>query len=74
MRWRRVKEVAVFAAASEAFSQRNINCSISESLERFAPIMEAARQQASPCAVMCPACWVALMKARSRRTSGGGRA
>ncbi|WP_426139618.1 hydroxymethylglutaryl-CoA lyase [Pseudomonas sp. DWP3-1-2] len=38
-----VKEVAVFAAASQAFSQRNINCSISESLERFAPIMEAAR-------------------------------
>lgn len=37
------KEVAVFAAASETFSQRNINCSISESLERFAPIMEAAR-------------------------------
>ena len=39
-----VKEVAVFAAASEAFSQRNINCSISESLERFVPIMDAARQ------------------------------
>ncbi|MGA8137698.1 hydroxymethylglutaryl-CoA lyase [Pseudomonas sp. MWU12-2345] len=39
-----VKEVAVFAAASEAFSQRNINCSISESLERFLPIMDAARQ------------------------------
>ncbi len=39
-----VKEVAVFAAASEAFSQRNINCSISESLERFAPIMAAAKQ------------------------------
>lgn len=39
-----VKEVAVFAAASEAFSQRNINCSISASLERFAPIMSAARQ------------------------------
>ncbi|MDR9877907.1 hydroxymethylglutaryl-CoA lyase [Pseudomonas allii] len=39
-----VKEVAVFAAASEAFSQRNINCSISESLERFAPIMASARQ------------------------------
>ncbi|KQM54073.1 hydroxymethylglutaryl-CoA lyase [Pseudomonas sp. Leaf15] len=39
-----VKEVAVFAAASEAFSQRNINCSISDSLERFAPIMAAARQ------------------------------
>jgi len=39
-----VKEVAVFAAASEAFSQRNINCSISESLERFVPIIEAAKQ------------------------------
>ncbi|WP_268800922.1 hydroxymethylglutaryl-CoA lyase [Pseudomonas huanghezhanensis] len=38
-----VKEVAVFAAASESFSQRNINCSISESLERFVPLMEAAR-------------------------------
>jgi hydroxymethylglutaryl-CoA lyase len=38
-----VKEVAVFAAASEAFSQRNINCSISESLARFSPIMESAR-------------------------------
>lgn len=38
-----VKEVAVFAAASEAFSQRNINCSISESLERFVPLMDAAR-------------------------------
>ena len=40
----RVKEVAVFAAASEAFSQRNINCSICESLQRFVPIMDAARQ------------------------------
>ncbi|MEE1886744.1 hydroxymethylglutaryl-CoA lyase [Pseudomonas carassii] len=40
-----VKEVAVFAAASEAFSQRNINCSISDSLKRFEPIMEAARSQ-----------------------------
>lgn len=39
-----VGEVAVFAAASEAFSKRNINCSISESLERFAPIMAAASQ------------------------------
>ena len=39
-----VKEVAVFAAASQAFSQRNINCSISESLERFTPIIDAARQ------------------------------
>ncbi|MBJ9973828.1 hydroxymethylglutaryl-CoA lyase [Pseudomonas sp. S75] len=39
-----VREVAVFAAASEAFSQRNINCSIAQSLERFEPIMDAARQ------------------------------
>ena len=38
-----VKEVAVFAAASEAFSQKNINCSISDSLERFVPVMEAAK-------------------------------
>ncbi|TDT99198.1 hydroxymethylglutaryl-CoA lyase [Azorhizobium sp. AG788] len=37
------QEVAVFAAASEAFSQKNINCSITESLARFAPVMEAAR-------------------------------
>ncbi len=36
-------EVAVFAAASESFSQRNVNCSIAGSLARFAPIMEAAR-------------------------------
>jgi isopropylmalate/homocitrate/citramalate synthase len=36
-------EVAVFAAASETFSQRNINCSIAESLDRFAPVFEAAR-------------------------------
>jgi len=39
-----VKEVAVFAAASEAFSQRNINCSIAESLKRFEPLMDTARQ------------------------------
>lgn len=37
-------EVAVFSAASEAFTQKNINCSIAESLERFAPIMETAKQ------------------------------
>jgi hydroxymethylglutaryl-CoA lyase len=36
------EEVAVFTAASEAFNQKNINCSIAESLERFAPIMERA--------------------------------
>jgi hydroxymethylglutaryl-CoA lyase len=39
-----VEEVAVFAAASEAFSQKNINCSIAESLDRFAPVLEAAKK------------------------------
>ena len=39
-----VKEVAVFAAASEGFSQKNLNCSISASLARFVPIMAAAQQ------------------------------
>ena len=38
-----VKEVAIFASASESFSQKNINCSIKESFERFAPVMEMAR-------------------------------
>jgi len=38
-----VEEVAVFAAASESFSRRNINCSIDESLERFHPVMDLAR-------------------------------
>jgi hydroxymethylglutaryl-CoA lyase len=37
-------EIAVFAAASETFSQRNINCSIRESLDRFAPVLAAARE------------------------------
>jgi len=37
------EEVAVFAAASEAFSQQNINCSIAESLERFRPVLAAAQ-------------------------------
>jgi isopropylmalate/homocitrate/citramalate synthase len=36
------REVAVFAAASETFSQRNINCSIAESLQRFAPVFAAS--------------------------------
>jgi hydroxymethylglutaryl-CoA lyase len=38
------KEVAVFAAASEAFSKKNINCSIEESLQRFSPVVDAAKQ------------------------------
>ena len=37
-------EVAIFGAASEAFSRKNINCSIAESLDRFRPVAEAARQ------------------------------
>ena len=36
-------EIAVFGAASESFSRRNINCSIAESLDRFVPVAEAAR-------------------------------
>jgi hydroxymethylglutaryl-CoA lyase len=38
-----VEEIAVFASASETFSQKNINCSISESIERFRPVMDAAK-------------------------------
>ncbi len=40
-----IDEVAIFAAASETFSQKNINCSIAESLERFAPVAERAKQR-----------------------------
>ena len=52
--------VVVFAAASEAFSQRNINCSIAESIERFAPVVAAAHaagitvRGAISCTVGCP--------------------
>jgi hydroxymethylglutaryl-CoA lyase len=53
-------EIVVFAAASEAFSQRNINCSIAESMTRFAPVVAAARaagiyvRGAMSCTVGCP--------------------
>jgi len=53
-------EVAIFGAASETFSQRNINCSISESIERFRPIAEAAKTDGIPvrgyisCVIACP--------------------
>ena len=53
-------EIVVFGAASEAFSQKNINCSIAESIERFAPVVEAARAKgihvrgALSTAVGCP--------------------
>ena len=39
------EEIAVFGAASEAFSRKNINCSIAESLARFAPVVQAAKQR-----------------------------
>lgn len=54
------KEVAVFAAASEGFSQKNINCSIAESIDRFVPVFEAAKRQGIKvrgyvsCVVACP--------------------
>jgi hydroxymethylglutaryl-CoA lyase len=38
-------EVAIFGAASEAFSKKNINCSIAESLDRFRPVVEAAKKE-----------------------------
>ncbi|MBN7798301.1 hydroxymethylglutaryl-CoA lyase [Parahaliea mediterranea] len=53
-------EIAVFAAASEGFSQKNINCSVAESLERFAPVATAAREAGLPvrgyvsCVLGCP--------------------
>jgi len=56
----RADEVAIFAAASETFSRRNINASIAESLARFAPVAEAARADGIrlrayvSCAVVCP--------------------
>ena len=37
------EEIAIFASASESFSQKNINCSIAESFDRFLPVMEGAR-------------------------------
>ncbi|MFJ1267245.1 hydroxymethylglutaryl-CoA lyase [Legionella lytica] len=40
-----VKEIAVFTAASEAFNERNINCSINESIERFKPVLALAKEQ-----------------------------
>lgn len=39
-----VKEIAIFAAASESFTQKNINCSIEESITRYSEVMEQARQ------------------------------
>ena len=56
----RPDEVVVFGAASQAFSQRNINCSIEQSIERFAPVVAAAHEaglkvrSAISCALGCP--------------------
>ena len=56
----RADEIAIFGAASEGFSQKNINCSIAESLERFAPVVDAAKQANIPvrgyvsCVTDCP--------------------
>jgi len=56
----RPDEILVFTAASEAFTQKNINCSIAESLERFAPVIEGAHaagikvRAALSCALGCP--------------------
>jgi hydroxymethylglutaryl-CoA lyase len=53
-------EIVVFGAASEAFSQKNINCSIAESIERFAPVVQAALARgiavrgAMSCTLGCP--------------------
>jgi hydroxymethylglutaryl-CoA lyase len=53
-------EIAIFGAASEAFSQKNINCSIAESLERFLPVIELAQKHQLPvrgyvsCVLGCP--------------------
>lgn len=53
-------EIVVFGAASESFSQKNINCSIAQSIERFAPVVQAARaagiyvRAAMSCTVGCP--------------------
>ncbi len=55
-----VDEIVVFGAASEAFSQKNINCGVAESIERFAPVVEAALAKgiavrgAMSCTVGCP--------------------
>jgi hydroxymethylglutaryl-CoA lyase len=55
-----VDEVVIFGAASEAFSQKNINCSIAESIERFAPVAQEALVQgkqlkaAISCCLGCP--------------------
>ncbi|HCI31295.1 MAG TPA: hydroxymethylglutaryl-CoA lyase, partial [Psychrobacter sp.] len=56
----RPDEIVIFGSASETFSQKNINCSIDESIERFAPVAAAAKAQGIKvrgvisCTVGCP--------------------
>ncbi|MCP3710255.1 hydroxymethylglutaryl-CoA lyase [Paraburkholderia sp. CNPSo 3274] len=56
----RADEIVIFGAASEAFSQKNINCSIAESIERFVPVALAAKERgvrirgSVSCALGCP--------------------
>src|SRR6266702_5060133 len=56
----RADEIVIFGAASEAFSQKNINCSIAESIDRFAPVARAAKDNrlrirgSVSCALGCP--------------------
>lgn len=55
-----VREIAIFTAASETFNQRNINCSIAESIDRFKPVLALAKAHNIPvrgyisCALGCP--------------------
>lgn len=55
-----IDEVVIFGSASETFSQKNINCSIDESIERFRPVVASAKAQGLPvhgvisCTVICP--------------------
>ena len=66
-------EVAIFGAASEAFSQKNINCSIAESLERFRPVAacrESIRCESARLCLLCPGLSLrrrSEARARSRR-------
>lgn len=51
-----VEEIAIFGAASESFSRKNINCSIDESLARFADVCDAARAKEYPYSRLCLLC------------------
>ncbi len=71
-----VEEVAVFGAASEAFSQKNINCSIADSLARFEPVLARANEAGIrvrgyvSCVLGCP--YEGHIRPRKSRGSGQG--